>query len=241
MEQIALALVAAFAAAFVRGLSGFGMAILIVPVLGLTISPQSAVITSNILGFLIGLVGLKKIVADSENSAGPIALLAVVATPPGLWLLSVTDPAVARLSIAIVALLAFGLLLLPKRANTYRASVWETGMTGITSGLLTGFAGMPGPPVVPYYLRRTIMPQVARASMMAIFMATSLAGILASFALGLMTSREPLLAAILFPAILLGNTVGARAFGKISDPAWRTFTGVVLGVAAAGAMVKLFN
>ena len=44
---MALALVAALGAAFVRGLAGFGMAILLVPVLGLAIPPAEAVVVTR--------------------------------------------------------------------------------------------------------------------------------------------------------------------------------------------------
>lgn len=230
---------AALAAAFVRGLSGFGMAILLVPVLGLVVSPQSAVVVSNLLALLIGLVGLRKVIGHSEASAKPIALLAMVATPLGLWALSATDPALARFLIAMVAIAAFVIVLLPKREETYRPHFLETGGTGVAAGVLTGFAGMPGPPVIPYYLRRAIAPQTARASMMAIFLATSIAGSLAALALGLMEIKDAVLAAILFPAILIGNALGSLAFGKVSATLWRSFAGLVLGAAAIGALIKL--
>ena len=84
--QIAVALAAALGAAFVRGLAGFGMAILLVPVLGLAIPPREAVVVANWLGLLIGLVGLKTIVGQSERSAFAISALAIAATPLGVWL-----------------------------------------------------------------------------------------------------------------------------------------------------------
>ena len=58
---------------------------------------------------------------------------------------------------------AFIAVLLPKRLHKH-ARRGEAAATGIASGVLTGFAGMPGPPVVPFYLRRPIPPAVARAS-----------------------------------------------------------------------------
>jgi uncharacterized protein len=240
-EQLAVALVATLAAAFVRGLAGFGMAILLVPVLALAVSPAEAVVVANWLGLLIGLVGLKKIIGASEKSAFQIAVLAMLATPLGVWLLALIDPAVARLGIALIALGSFVLVLLPKRAEHHAPSMLETGATGLTSGILTGFAGMPGPPVVPYYLRRQIPAELARASMMTIFLATSLAGVLAAFALQVATVREPVLALVLFPAVLLGNWLGNLAFGKVSDTAWRSFTGIVLGLAALAALWRLLQ
>ena len=238
-EQLAVALVAALAAAFVRGLAGFGMAILLVPVLGLAIPPTEAVVTANWLGIFIGLVGLRAMLGASERSAFTIAGLAMVATPLGVWLLSVTDPALARLLIALVALVAFALVLLPKRPDGHRPSGIETGGTGIACGVLTGFAGMPGVPVVPFYLRRQIAPQLARASMMTIFLATSVAGVGSAMALQVATWRELLLASLLFPAVLAGNWVGNKAFGKVSDAAWRTFVGLVLGLSALAALWRL--
>ncbi len=240
-EQIAIAIAAALAAAFVRGLAGFGMAILLVPVLGLTIPPREAVVVANLLGLFIGLVGLKKIIGHAERSALHISVLAMIATPLGVWLLAITDPALARLLIAVVALVAFLLVLLPKRPDGHQPSMAETGTTGIISGVLTGFAGMPGPPVVPYYLRRALPAQLARASMMTIFLATSLAGCLSAVALGVATKREPVLAAMLYPAVLLGNWLGTMAFGRVSENAWRIFTGAVLGLSAAAALLKLLQ
>jgi uncharacterized membrane protein YfcA len=239
--QLAVALVATLAAAFVRGLAGFGMAILLVPVLGLAVLPAEAVVVANWLGLLIGLVGLRKIIGASERSAFVIAGWAMAATPLGVWLLAVTDPALARLLIALVALGSFVLVLLPKHAAEHLPGPGETGATGLVSGVLTGFAGMPGPPVVPYYLRRQIPAQLARASMMTIFLATSLAGVLAASALGVANWREPTLAAILFPAVLLGNWLGTLAFGKVSDAVWRSFTGGVLGLAALAALWRLLQ
>lgn len=240
-EQLAFALAAALAAAFVRGLAGFGMAILLVPVIGLAISPAEAVVVANWLGVLIGLVGIGKVLQASERTAFVIAGCAMLATPLGVWLLAITDPELARLLIALIALGSFLLVLLPKRPADHVPVLAETGATGIASGVLTGFAGMPGPPVVPYYLRRQIPAELARASMMTIFLATSAAGVTSAMALQVATMREAKLAVMLFPAVLLGNWLGTRAFGKISDAVWRTFTGGVLGLAALAALWRLLH
>lgn len=237
--QLGVALFATLAAAFVRGLAGFGMAILLVPVLGLAVPPREAVVVANWLGLMIGLVSLKRIIGQSERSAFTISALAVAATPLGVWLLAVTDPALARMVIALIALGSFVLVLLPKKGEHHLPGIVETGATGIVSGVLTGFAGMPGPPVVPYYLGRRIAPGLARASMMTIFLATSIAGVGSALALKVATLREPLLAALLFPGVLFGNWLGHKAFGRINDTAWRIFTGAVLGTSAGAALWRL--
>lgn len=235
---IAVIVAATLAAAFVRGLAGFGMAILLVPVLGLAIPPAEAVVVANVLGLLVGLPEIRMMLREAEHTARTIALTAVVLTPAGMLLLAATSPDVARLLIALVAVAAFVLVLLPQRPPHVPGRK-ETLLTGAASGLLTGFAGMPGPPVVPYYLGRAIPPTVARASMMVIFLATSLAGCVSALALRVATLREFALGALLLPAVLIGNRIGAMAFGRVSPNAWRGFTGLVLGGAALGAVIRV--
>jgi hypothetical protein len=41
--------------------------------------------------------------------------------------------------------------------------------------------------------------------------------------------------------VLLGNWLGTLAFGKVSDAAWRAFTGGVLGLAALAALWRLLQ
>jgi len=237
---LALCALAALVAAFVRGLAGFGMAILLVPLLGLVIPPTEAVVVSNLVGLMIGLVGARRIWDEGEKSAGAIGGLAMLFTPLGLIVLAATPPEIARVLIAAVAIGAFVLVLLPPKAGHVPGPV-ETGLTGASAGFLTGFAGMPGPPVVPYYTRRAIPPAVARASMFTVFLLTSIASSAAAFALRLASWRDGALALMLFGPVLVGNWVGSRAFGRVSDAAWRGFVGFVLGLSGLMAVVRLLG
>ena len=231
---------AAFVAAFVRGLAGFGMAILLVPLLGLMVLPVDAVIVSNLLGLLIGLSGPRATWdAADRGSALPIGILAMVATPFGLALLHAIEPAWARVLIALVAVLAFVLVLLPPRPDGHRPHRAEIAGTGVAAGLLTGFAGMPGPPVVPFYLRQAIPAAKARASMLLVFLATSLASSVAALAMGMADARDGLLALVLFGPIWVGNRFGAMAFGRVSDRAWRWLVAVLLAASGTAALVRL--
>jgi uncharacterized protein len=230
-----------FGAAAIRGITGFGMAIILVPLLGLVIAPAEAVVVGIILQLLIGPVGIGKIVADAERkSALAIAVWAMAFTPIGLWLLGQTPPDLARLLIALVAIGAFLLVLLPATPGKQPGAV-ETGLTGIASGILTGFAAMPGPPVVPYYLRRKLPPATARASMMLVFFGTAIAGTISAFALGVADAKLLWLSVLLFPAVLLGNWLGGLAFGKISETVWRSAVALLLGLAGAAAAIRLLS
>lgn len=236
---LGLALLAAFIAAFVRGLAGFGMAIVLVPLLSLVIEPTEAVVISNMLGLMVGIASVKDIRGAGElSTAVPIGLIAVLLTPVGLLLLAATPPQLARLLIALVAIAAFVIVMIPVKPGRAPGRTL-TGATGVAAGLLTGFAGMPGPPIVPYYLRRAVPSATARASMMSVFLMTSIASTGAALLLRLGGLREAAIALALLPAVLTGNWLGGRAFGRVSDAAWRGFVGVMLGLASLMALSRL--
>ncbi len=237
----ALAALMTFGAAAIRGLTGFGMAIVLVPLLGLVIRPDDAVVLAILLQLLIGPVGISAMLRDGDKqSAAIIAAAAIFATPFGIWLLAHTEPDVARLSIAAIAIGAFLLVLLPVRTG-YRPGPLAGIVTGLMAGALTGFAAMPGPPVVPYYLRQDIAPERARASMMLVFFATAMAGTASAGLLGMITPNLPWLAIVLFVPMALGNWLGGQAFGTVPARLWREIVAAILGIAGVSALSRALN
>ncbi len=236
--QIAVALVAGLGSAFVRGLTGFGMAILLVPVLALALPPVEAVVLANALSLMIGATEIRSLVRDAEPTAWAIGGLVVLTTPLGLYALSLTGKDVARLAIALIALSAFVAILLPKRGAAVPGRL-VTGGVGVLSGLMTGYAGMPGPPVVPYYAGRDLPRPTIKASMRLIFTIAACAGLASATWLGILRPELLLFALVMLPMIIAGNRLGARVSGRVSDPAWRVTVGLILGGAAAAAFARL--
>ena len=237
--QVAVALGAALGASFVRGLTGFGMAILLVPILALALPPVEAVVLGNCLSVLIGLTEFRTLVRDAERSAWQICLAVVITTPIGLFALSLTGADVARLMIALIAFSAFLAILLPRRGSAMPGPL-VTGGVGVLSGLMTGYAGMPGPPVVPYYAGRDLPRSTIKASMLLIFTIAASAGLLSATWLGILRWELIVFALVMLPVILIGNRLGMAVSGRISDPVWRGTVGVVLAGAAVGALIRLF-
>ncbi len=236
--QVAVALAAALGASFVRGLTGFGMAILLVPILALALPPVEAVVLGNCLSLLIGLTEARMLVREAERSAWVIGGIVVLTTPLGLWALFSTSADVARLVIALIALSAFLAILLPRRGSDLPGKL-VTGSVGVLSGLMTGYAGMPGPPVVPYYAGRALPRSTIKASMLLIFTIAASAGLASATWLGILRWELVVFALVMLPVILLGNRLGTAVSGRISDPVWRAVVGLVLAGAAAGALARL--
>jgi len=232
--QIAVALAAALGSAFVRGLTGFGMAILLVPVLALALPPVEAVVLANALSLMIGATEIRTLVRDAEPTAWAIGGLVVLTTPLGLWALSMTGKDVARLVIALIALSAFLAILLPRRGEGVPGPM-VTGGVGLLSGLMTGYAGMPGPPVVPYYAGRELPRPTIKASMQLIFTIAATAGLASATWLAILRWELLVFALLMLPMIIGGNRLGAR----VSGPFWRVTVGLILGGAAIGAFARL--
>jgi uncharacterized membrane protein YfcA len=237
--QVGIALAVALPSAFIRGLSGFGLALMLVPVLALTVTPEQAVVTANLLGLAMGFASMGTARQHAERSAWPIAALAVALTPVGLALLAITPADAARLVIALVAVAAFTVVMLPKPVEPRGQGPALTGATGISCGLLAGFAGMPGPPVIAFYLGRRVAPGTARASMFLIFFATSIAACISAMIMGLADATALWLAALLAPAVLAGNWLGGRAFGRVNALVWRIVAGGIVGGSALVALARV--
>lgn len=239
IEAILIAAVTALAAGFVRGLAGFGLSVVLVPVLQLAIKPSGAVLVGIVSLFLIGLTDIGRIRRDADKSAIPLTMIALVSMPAGLWALTALSADWARVLIACVSLGAFVLVVLPL-GKIEMPRKPALAISGVATGFFGGFAGMPGPGMAPFYLRGRLNPLSARASMMAIFLVVTPISALFFIALGVGTWREVALALALFPFVILGDVIGHKAYGRVSARQWQVSTALVLGAAAIGALVRLF-
>jgi hypothetical protein len=83
---------------------------------------------------------------------------------------------VARLVSALTALSGFAANLQPRRPGTVPGWL-ATGAVGVVSGLMTGYAGMPGPSVAPFYAGRDLPRVTIKASMLLTFTIAAGAGL----------------------------------------------------------------
>ncbi len=157
---------AAFLAGLVRGFAGFGTALVFLPVATQTLPPFwaiTAVAFMDIGGPLPNLRGAWR-AADRGDLVRLLAGL-VVCLPLGLWMLGLMEPdtfrwAVCLVSLAMLAVLATGLRY---RGDVTGAMVVAAGAGG---GFLGGVAGVPGPPVILFYMARPLPAAAIRATVL---------------------------------------------------------------------------
>jgi uncharacterized membrane protein YfcA len=240
-----------FAAALLQAVSGFGFAVLAVPLYLLFVDPaqavQLAIILSTALSFAV-VPGLRRTVA-------PLLLMrltfgSLIGLPIGLFSFRYADPLLVRLGVG-TTILAFAVLMatLRRRGGQPWAPFARTRTrdlaAGAVAGVATALVGMAGPPVLIYLLLAGTAVQTVRATLLAFF-ALSYGATVASHAATIGIPGPTLVAAgILAPIALLGGLVGRPIGDRIGTDGFAILAIALLTVAglytAVAACIGLFT
>jgi uncharacterized protein len=227
-----------FVAGFVRGLTGVGLAVVLVPLVNLVLPPERTVLLAVLIGCLAGAMGYRAAWRAVDRSQVLLITVAtVVATPFGLLLLFRTPDNVARIAIAAIAFLALLVILMPRPALPPTGKLPAI-ITGLLTGLLGAFAAIPGPPVIYYFVRSGVPAATTRDAMIVIFLWAPLAVALLALLLGKLDWQLFALALSCFPALAGGNALGTRFFGKVPEQQWRMMIVGLIAIAAMGAVFR---
>src|SRR5215472_17761255 len=152
----ALLAISAFLAALARGFSGFGAALIFVPLASTATGPQAAAPLLLIIDGVAaaGLIPSAWRHADRRD-AGTMSIGALAGIPLGAWVLIKSDPLWIRWAIAVFGTLLLALLMSGWRYRG-KPSAAITVSVGAAAGLLGGAAQVGGPPIVAYWLSRPI-------------------------------------------------------------------------------------
>lgn len=235
----ALALVAAavFAGALINALSGFGFALMSVPLMTVAVGPKEAVVLSSIMGLVSNSTVLWHSRGDVDR---PVAtrLLAgsLLGMPLGVVALTRLPERPLEVMIAVAVLTA--VVLLASGVRLTSAGPLTDAAAGFLSGTFNTSIGIGGPPVVMLLAGRGLPKAVFRSTAVTVF-AIAGAVALALFGLAGRFDRQVLVTAVVaLPALPLGLVVGDRVHHRVPE---ERFGHLVLGLLAVTALVTLFN
>lgn len=234
--ELALVGSTALVAGFVRGMAGFGAALILTPVFSAFYGPAMAVPTLGVADFLIGLpLTIQSWRRCRWREVLPLALAAIVTLPLGAWVLVSTPPVLLRIAMSLFVLLAIGALALGWR---YKGTpgLPTTLAVGGAAGVMSGAIGMGGPPVVVFWLAGQANAALARANTIAFFGIASVGTQLMYWINGLLTPAVFVLAGLLIPLYGAGLYAGAHTFTIVSET---TFRRIAFTLVAAVAVVTL--
>lgn len=224
-------------ASFLRGLTGFGFAIVAMPLLALVFPPMIAVPVATLLQIPSGLPTVLRDWPDTDFRAACLAGLGgIPALVPGVYLVATMPADFMRLAVGAAVLLstvalAFGTSIgrPPKNIELFGA--------GALSGLLQGAVAMAGPPVIMLILASSWSAARCRATLSCVFLILGTASVIIGTWQGLVTMECVMIAAVAVPGLLVGQYLGAYVFDRVDAKKYRTIS--ILCVAATGAVVTI--
>lgn len=234
VTQIVFVAVAVMFAALMRAFSGFGFALMAVPVFSLFLTPGDSVVLAAILTLAVSAITYKSWWGKfSWSDYLPMLAGSLVGTALGVVFLKNVSSEQFQLWIGITVVLAC-LLLSRLKPHDERGGPTLAGGTGIASGLMNGAFAIPGPPVIVYVMMCISDPARSRAFLMAFFFASNIIAMGMFTAAGVVTAVPFYLFVIAMPVMLFGDRFGAWLFHRVHGSSYRPVALTVsLGVGVA--------
>jgi uncharacterized membrane protein YfcA len=235
---LAVALIAAFGA-FSQAVSGFGFAMVAVPLLTLVLGPRSAIAVATMVSAVLALlvsVRLRNQVCWSV--AGSFTASALVGMPVGLAVLLLVSAPVLTLCIAAMVVVFAGITVVGLQV---RGSTASSVGAGLLSGLFLTSAGMNGPPLVAGLHAMRFDPRELRATLQATFAVQDLLAVVGFAVVGLLTSTSWLLAAAALPGAVFGWMAGSKVFAWLPAERFRAVVVGMLMLSAAALVAQSFG
>jgi uncharacterized protein len=235
-----MALIAAATAAAAGGtaqaITGFGFALVAVPLLALAVSPRDAITTVTATSaVLTASAALRHRDLVDRRLTARCTIAAVAAMPVGLIALILLPQRVLTFGVVAVAV-AF--LTLSSIGWQPRPGGRQATMAGLISGASLTATGMNGPPLVAMLHAFRLPRRQQRATLQAVFTIQDMVAVAAFAVLGQMPGRVWLLTLAAVPAAELGWLGGDRIFRMLDERATRRMVSLLLVATAATLVVR---
>jgi uncharacterized membrane protein YfcA len=219
-----------------RGFSGFGSALIFMPLASSMASPRLVAALLLLIDFVAALPLLPNAWKHADRKATAVMVAgALIGVPVGTYLLTRLEPVTTRWIISgfVTALLV--LLLSGWRYRGKEHAAVSVGVGGL-SGFCSGLAQTGGPPIVGYWLGRPIPSVIARANILLFFGASDFFSAVAYAATGLINSDAIKFAFVVGPIYAMGVWFGASLFGRASEAVFRA---ICYALIAAAVLIGL--
>jgi len=227
---------AALLAGVVYGFSGFGAALIFMPLATLFLPPAVAVAAFS----FSALASLMTVVPGAWKAADRSGVLLMVGacillTPLGVAALRLAPQTTIQTAIAVVTLLTLALLLVGWRVPVgagWRARAAVGGLAGLTGGS----TGLNGPPVILFNLGADQPVSVTRGNLACFLTFSSLSFLPQLWLQGMLPQGALWIGAILLVPYAVGTFLGAQFFDPGYSVFYRRLAYVLIGAAGVAAL-----
>lgn len=233
--QVAVALgVLALFAHVVKGLTGFGPAVVFVSIGSLFYDPVKIIVLAALLDTVGGayLSYLNPQFFRNKKYWVPIGLLMISGAVIGSLALSVLPTSLFEYLLGgAIILISFWFVLGKSEPDTNSESPHELGaadgVVGVFSGFCGGFTGMGGPPLVAY-LGSKFNKELFRAIIVPVFLMSTTARMVSYGFLGMIETGNLMI--YLFPplGVIFGNHIGNYFSGRVEQKKFTVIIGIIL-------------
>ena len=228
--ELAAALAAVFLGATAMGTVGFGLALVVAPVLLLFLEPQATVVTGNsLIAILTLFVVFNTRRHISLRLVAGVALGGLAGVPIGVLALGTANPVTLRITIAVLILVLAGLNL-----SNVRLPFYQHRLTGPVVGFLTTVStttlSIGGPLVGTFVMAQRWPPQVMRASLALFFLLANVLAIILYSSTGLMDRDTAANIGLLVPGVIVGFGLATLVARRMDQRLFRyTATALIVG------------
>jgi uncharacterized membrane protein YfcA len=216
------------AAGFTQGFTGFGSALIMLPLLTMLLGVKTVVPLVILLGLCINVILLPQVFRYVDWKRIITLLTAnVPGILVGVYILKTMSTGFLEMVIGVL-LVAFPSYLMSRgvpQREVARGWVWPV---GFLSGVLGGSVGAGGPPVIIYTAMQPWGKHVIKSTLVGFFLLTSIVASVAQAAGGLVTREVLSLFASGLSALVMGVFAGSYLFGRVDSDAYRKVLNVLL-------------
>ena len=221
----------AFVSGTARGFSGFGSALIFMPLASSIADPRLVAALLLIIDFIAAAPLLPGAWQKADRKATAVMVTgALIGVPIGTYFLSRLEPVTTRW---IISVFVFALLMLLLSGWRYRGKDHAAVSIGIggLSGFCSGLAQTGGPPIVGYWLGRPLPSVIARANILLFFGASDFFSAVSYATAGLITMDAIKFAFVVGPVYGIGVWFGALLFGRASETVFRAICYALIAAA----------
>lgn len=218
---IAWIVVVVFVAAVLQSLTGFGFALVVMPLVTLVLGLQTAaplIALAGLTAYTVNLIRFHRAVDVGEVAR--LGVASALGIPLGIWALVRVDESVINHAVGLILVAYSAYSLLRPAAPRLAAGGWVY-LAGFLAGCLGGAYNTPGPPVVVYGSLRQWPKDEYRAILQTLFFINGVLIVTTHLLAGHVTAGVWTLYAWAAPALLLGLWAGARLDARVDQGRFR--------------------
>ncbi len=220
----------------VRGYSGFGGALIFIPLTASILGPRKAVAVFYLFDLVSATpYGYTYFPKANWKEVAPMYAGAFLLLPAGTWVLAHSDPLALRWALSLLVIFMLMLLMSGWRYKGQPTALASFGV-GMVAGFSGGSTGISGPVVIAYWLSSVSEAAVIRANIMVFYALQSTTTDVYLFLQGFFTFDVVVYALVAWPLYSLGLAIGARFFKGTSEGFYRYSA---YGLIALSALLSL--